>query len=196
MIQCFWVEPTGEGRRYLRRYAAGACRNDGARCDYGHEAEFEIERCPVVRDTYWFPAPGFDDPEHRDSRWPTECTSCGRPFEPSDGFQVMVVALYRRIDGIAGEYALSGFDDDASIVGAMYDGWWHFPRQPHAPNDGISLVVQTPGGAWFVDGPASNGPGWTRTGDPRANPPTVTATPSIQCFSYHGCLRGGKLVLA
>ena len=49
-------------------------------------------------------------------------------------------------------------------------------------------------GEWCVDGPANNGPGWDRTGDPTAVPPTVTATPSIQCRSYHGWLRDGKLV--
>jgi len=56
--------------------------------------------------------------------------------------------------------------------------------------DGRSLVCIVPTGEdWYVDGPAANGPGWTRTGEP----PLVTVTPSIQTPNYHGFLTGGVL---
>lgn len=198
-IQCFWVEPTGEGVRFLRRYAAapfdGPCRGQ-------HEAEVEIGRCAVARGEHaWVPAPEAATLVEDDPRWPATCSrGCGRPFEPRDGRQVGAYAVYARIDGVPGEFRAPLYDETEGLVGAMYDAWWRaWTRTPHAPADGICLQVVTPDGSWFVDGPAGNGDGWRRTGDPRAIPPTVTANPSIQiggvgCGRYHGWLRNGQLV--
>jgi hypothetical protein len=40
---------------------------------------------------------------------------------------------------------------------------------------------------WDIDGPSSNGPGWSRSGEP----PAVTVSPSILTPRYHGFLRNG-----
>jgi hypothetical protein len=106
-------------------------------------------------------------------------------------------------------------------VGAMWDASWN-PAEWKG-EDGISLMVKTPGGEWFVDGRASNctAPGdwteegpdggifckrpthrcWVRHGDPRAGRITVdkngttcaAGAGSIQCGSYHGFLKDGHL---
>ena len=91
----------------------------------------------------------------------------------------------------------------------MWDAWWYGDSDFCSfPIDGLHLMVNCPGTAdgkgsahWYVDGRAGNGDpnsrGWTRTGDPKANPPTITANPSIQITrtnGYHGWLRNGKLV--
>lgn len=77
-------------------------------------------------------------------------------------------------------------------AGAMWDAAWMHLKGA----DGRALMVRTPGGFdWFVDGPATNGPGWTRSGEP----PNVTARPSIGvpdhrgAFAYHGFLTDGVL---
>jgi hypothetical protein len=80
--------------------------------------------------------------------------------------------------------------------GAMwYADWYPDSFRTRSP-DGRVLIIRTPASDWNVDGPASNCPGWTRTG----TPPNVSATPSIGqynadgSFKYHGWLRNGVLV--
>lgn len=54
----------------------------------------------------------------------------------------------------------------------------------------LPLMVQTPGGPWFMDGRSRSGDGWTITGEP----PNLTVTPSINVIgSYHGWLTNGVL---
>lgn len=105
-------------------------------------------------------------------------------------------------------------------VGAMWDATWYMPEWKG--DDGIALIVKTPGGTWFVDGPAKNctrrddwerregtsvyckRPAhrcWVRHGDPRTGIVTVdkngttcgAGAGSIQCGTYHGFLREGYL---
>ena len=100
-------------------------------------------------------------------------------------------------DGNGNEYHLSNVDltlESGEIlkqapVGSMWSADWYDGFYKPGP-DGIWLIVKTPGGNWFVDGPSSNGSGWTREG----TAPNVTVTPSILQSSYHGFLTGGKLI--
>ncbi len=110
----------------------------------------------------------------------------------------------------------------AEIICFMADGWRDALGKPGAmfwrrhelgPNDPPlpHLSVMTPAGMWCIDCPSSDEPHgyWERTGEP----PSVTATPSIQCGTprppeapeqapdalgrvsyYHGWLRDGKLI--
>jgi hypothetical protein len=56
--------------------------------------------------------------------------------------------------------------------------------------DGRCLVLKTPAGDWVIDGPASGGGRWERTGVP----PLITARPSILIpGQYHGWLTAGVL---
>lgn len=113
--------------------------------------------------------------------------------------QLFAREFYRRADT-----GLTMLLDEAP-AGAMWNAWWigRESRVYKGPGsfigpDGIALMVKTPGGDWFVDGPANNGPGWTRSGAP----PRVTASPSILIphgrgasrEPYHGWLRNGVLV--
>jgi hypothetical protein len=87
---------------------------------------------------------------------------------------------------------------DTRRIGAM---WWVEGRDEYAGADHLAnrrgqhlLIVETPGGAWVVDGRSFDGttygPGWVRTGEP----PRVTVTPSVNIVgAYHGYLRDGVL---
>jgi hypothetical protein len=58
---------------------------------------------------------------------------------------------------------------------------------PNSP-DGRRLVVRIPAGDGLVDGPSTNGPGWTCT------VPQITVRPSIAQPGYHGGLTEGVLL--
>jgi hypothetical protein len=131
-----------------------------------------------------------------DPRWPAKC-ECGYEFTPGDDWQVFTSTIYVRTD------TNERITLRSAGPGAMWNADWlrTLSVGTHRPSDGIALMVRTPAGDWFVDGKAKNGPGWDRTGDPKANPPTVSAYPSIGVgtapnYDYHGWLRGGMLVPA
>lgn len=212
-IQCFWLEETGRARRYLRRFASR--RGDDIPSDEPcpvngyHNEMVAIDEVPVGRKPWKYDEEyivrdygGADNLEafKGDARWPAAC-ACGYTFLDTDSWQVFFNDVMRRTD-TGEEMTLR----DAP-AGAMWDAWWYgdsgFPMPPRP--DGIHLMCRTPDGDWYVDGLAGNGPkndyGWSRTGDPRAHPPTVTASPSIQIGgigsgAYHGWLRNGVLVPA
>lgn len=199
-VQCFWAEPTGTCRYGLRRFAWSAASDKPGNepteaCPEGqHDAQAELpEEHAVERSAEGYIGPLAGDlVAHDDPRWPTACERCGRPFPDSDEWQVNVLEDWRRAD--TGE-VVSRNGIRALPAGAMFDAWWWPHRYRHP--DGVSLCVQLPDGLpWMVDGPASGAAPdshWERTGDPRAVPPTVSATPSILTPAYHGFLTGGVL---
>jgi hypothetical protein len=179
-IKCFLLEPSDRARESLRRFVWSS---EGNKCPgpWGyHNADMDLGEVP-----YDAARPHGDNHDHADPRWPTHC-GCGYAFKPDDQWQYNQHQLYRRVDG--GQlYTLGG-----APVGAMWRAPWYGPGK-----DGKGpLILKTPGGDWDIDGPASNGPGWTRTGEP----PLITATPSIGMHNrdgswrYHGWLRNGELV--
>lgn len=76
-------------------------------------------------------------------------------------------------------------------VGSMWNADWFAETNQKPGPDGMWLIVKTPGGDWFIDGPSNNGNGWTREG----TAPNITAHPSIETANkkYHGFLTAGKL---
>lgn len=179
-IRCFWLSPAPRAQVSYRRFTfsgEGTCPGR----QWGHDASAVVGTVDLPLD-----ACGSgdipDDGVKADHRWPMACSHCGYLFSPSDHWQVNVNRLYSRSDG--GPDTILG----TAPAGAMWDAEWMGDRFKGA--DGRCLVVRTPGGDWTVDGPASNGPGWTRSGDP----PDVTASPSIVAGAYHGWLRDGWLV--
>lgn len=163
-IPCCLLVPTGTYRRSLRRFSSSAktsCPGMGY-----HNAQVELD----VVDTE---AVSGDLHDHSDPRWPTVCDKCKTPFSPNDSYQVFVERLYTRSD--TGEITTTR---DAR-VGAMWFADWmtghgstiYMRERPNDPH----LIVKTPAGDWDVDGPSSNGDGWTRSGEP----PNVTVRPSI-----------------
>lgn len=153
----------------------------------------------VLREVPEEKRPGHDDP-----RWPTVCAQCGEPFVEGDEWQVNQNGLFVRSDNDA-LVAFRGYGD-ISFAGALYDMWWRKgytilrddgTRRGFVGPDGISLCAICPNGLpWEVDGPATGGGGWTRTGDPR-RPETLTVQPSIIAGkpgapgTYHGFLQNG-----
>lgn len=186
-IRCFWVVDTGRDRAFLRRFVF---RAEGGACPGPmgtHDAMVPIEEMsgdePIVSSRQ--SPPGFES----DPRWPTRC-SCGYEFKPEDNWQVFRTSIYKRPD------TNEEWDFRSLPAGAMYDAeWLHGDGGKRVGPDGLALHVVCPPGAswgdhWHVDGPANNGPGWTRTG----TVPNITANPSIQTPRYHGWLRNGVLV--
>lgn len=177
-VTCFLIVATDRHRVKLRRWAADA--DCPSRPSGPHEAgavvgEERHESHPTCG----------DDPArfpHDDPRWPSKCDHCGAPFAPSDAWQVFYEGVYARADGAPGEHYLRSL-----TPGAMYDATWlDHQRGP----DGRSLILQLPDGRpWHIDGPSTNGNGWTRTGEA----PRITARPSILTPGYHGWLTDGVL---
>lgn len=185
-IQCFFMEPTDQGERFLRRFVASKTSGPCTKKSY-HDHEVVIGRVlfpdpdPEVDGTY---LEGFADD---DPRWPTTC-SCGHVFSEEDTRQAHVSRLYKRVD--TGELMRLS----KAPSGAMwYADWYIVTASRKRGPDGHFLVLRTPGGDWHVDGPSSAGGYWGRSG----TPPNVTATPSINitgATKYHGWLKDGKLV--
>jgi hypothetical protein len=187
-VTCFMVEPTGRAKWRLRRFTFSADKRCANRGKWRHDAESEwLGECPAAI------APFGDEgrlifhvehpkPPHDDPRWPSHC-DCGYAFTEADEWQVWTEIIYRAADGR--EMTLRD-----GVPGMMWNAMWM--KRNNAPPEEIYLCVVLPcGHEWYIDGPASNGPGWTRTG----TPPKVTATPSIGCGQgnscYHGWLRNG-----
>lgn len=151
------------------------------------------------------PVPAKHRPAARDPRWPQVCDACGQPFKWGDIRQVNQAEVYTR--GDSGEQVAFRGYGDKSMAGALYDMWWRHDyrvvdvqgvERGYVGPDGIALAAICPNGlAWEVDGPASGGGGWTRTGDPR-RPETLSVTPSIVAGkpgapeTYHGWLQNGQ----
>lgn len=190
-IQCFFLEPTDRGIRYLRRYVTSDLTGKGNKCPKTfvgyHEAYIPLEEVPIkIRSDGCQVETQQDVVPHNDSRWPKTCV-CGRIFTSEDIWQIVDHCLYRRADSGA-TMILRDAPAGAMWYAPWMEDWIHGP-------DGHCLVVRTPVGEWMVDGPANNGPGWSRTG----KPPKITARPSIgqlgddKAFRYHGFLTDGVL---
>lgn len=179
---CFMLHPTRKQRIYLRRY---------------HSATGNGTTCPGPRNSTYHNARALlgvhegeatDIDQHvteelkGDPLWPAKCDDCAYLFVPSDEWQVFIEHVFTTEQGT--EYALR----DAPPGAMWHAHWFDDARRSSRAPDGKNLIVRCPGGfEWWIDGPASNGPGWTRTGEP----PQLTCTPSIQTPNYHGFLTNG-----
>lgn len=182
-VECFLIQPVGVVRWGLRRYskseqpspcptAPGQWGYHNATAILGEEPEVTDERGYTLNASRGVPP--ADDP-----RWPDRC-ACSYLFKPGDEWQKWVEALYQRAD--TGER----FTLREAPPGAMWNAFW----MGQAGLDGLSLCVKLPSGhEWWIDGPATNGPGWTRIGEA----PRITANPSISAPGYHGWLQNGVL---
>lgn len=190
--ECFWVEPTGEATRTLRRYShvegEGTCPADPDELSY-HNASLDIGISPVVlcdhdQDGLKYIAAIDVDDYRGDPRWPAQC-SCGYEFTDEDSWQVNQCPIYESKDGRR-TYVTKAYGR-RPIPGAMYHTWW---RPWIRKEDGLTITVVCPNGEeWCIDEKASSGGYWTRTG----TPPKLTVTPSIIAGDYHGFLTNGVL---
>lgn len=171
---CAVIEITDEAMEILRRYAMGTiCTSRPGRI---HDATKIIGEVVYERDDEGSFA---DDFPHDDMRWPVSCI-CRYIFTENDQYQHGFKRLYENSEWL-------GFIEDAP-VGCMWDASWL--GDTWVGPDGLHLTIKLPDGSeWIIDGPASNGPGWQRTGIP----PRITAQPSILSPGYHGWLTDGVL---
>lgn len=186
-LAVFLVVPTGAVRVSLRRFTFGSTLDGPAArlCptdNYGHDASAVIGEAPPARHGDGALA-AIDPAVYRgDGRWPMACDGCGEPFADGDEWQVGQEPLYVAPDG--GVYTVREMPP-----GALWDSWYSW-KGP----DGRSLCLTLPpeGGYdfWPIDGPASGGGGWTRSGEL----PLITVRPSILTPRFHGVLTDGVLV--
>lgn len=181
-FQCFLIKPTQWAREYLRRYEDRPCSGMHGY----HNAKVVIGTVPYDANAHH-----GDNFPHAHLRWPKLC-DCGYEFPEQTQWMHGADQLWVRTDRVAESFELR-----EAPVGAMWFADWASAtwRGP----DGHCLAVQTPGGVWMVDAPASSGSGWQRTGDV----PNVTAHPSIRigvgrgpngADRYHGWLKNGVLI--
>ena len=177
---CILLVATDQVSLSLRRYADAPClvKPHGMSM---HDARTFIGTAPIVisaRETWDVEVA---QPAHTDPRWPTQC-GCGYVFQEGDTWQLSKNRLYVPQD--TGDL-LTLHDVEP---GMMWETPW-FADEWHGA-DGRCFTMALPGhGEWTIDGPASNGSGWTRTGEP----PKITARPSIASKNYHGWLTDGVL---
>lgn len=192
-IKCFLLKPTGFAARSLRRYAGGSTC-PGPAGYHNAYAPLGVVSTEVAKGSKaWARTVSGDRWPHDDIRWPKAC-ECGYVFRERDEWQVFVENEYGRQD--TGEVMTLR----SAPHGAMYLAEWmaghgssiYMKRRAGLPH----LFVKTPGGEWDVDGPSSNGNGWSWEGDP----PNVTARPSIGMsfedgrWKYHAYLTAGVLI--
>ncbi len=199
--RCFLLTPTENVVVTLRRYAYKDKNTPGVPICGRHEPRYpnaesvtfqthdiEVE---VAREVGTLEECIDGDRTHHtylenDPLWPARC-SCGYVFTPDDKFQECHTRLYKRSD--TGE--LTTISD--APVGALYDSGTFKDVDGYQRNgDGMSIICKTPAGEWMIDGPASNGDGWTRTG----TLPDIEVHPSIGIGDpqrMHGWLRNGWL---
>lgn len=177
------VTPSRRARRVLRRYSERAKGPCSSRLGY-HNGEAAVGECPDSETSQTLTAEEARGSLWRDELWPAKCEACGYAFQDDDQWLVQVSTIWRAADGR--EWLLRDLPPGAMWHAPWLDRTTHGRRAP----DGRALVVKLPDGThWCVDGPATNGPGWTRSGEW----PRVTAAPSIDSGGYHGFLRDGVL---
>ncbi len=188
-VECFWVEPTGKSLRTLRRYLRGEEPCPSEPGEY-HNASVEL---PESFDTTWSNdsesgaryVGAIDVAEYAgDPRWPTHC-ACGYEFREEDHWQVNQEPIFASADGRLAW--TSPAYQRKPTPGAMFEIYW---RPGLRKDDGHAIAVVCPDGmVWEIDGPASSGGFWSRTG----TPPKLSVTPSILTPGYHGYLTNGVL---
>ncbi len=201
----FFVEHTDRVNLYLRRYSADdnrPCTDGRSYCNgraFFCDAPAARTEDGYLRDVAedLAEAPAKDDP-----RWPQKCDHCGKPFAPTDHFQLFQDALMRAADGRIWPFR-------ELPAGACYNAFWD---KWHVGSDGRSLVVMLPTRPprpWHIDSQASNCTKpddkahrcWCRHGRPEdgtlhvdKNGNTCAAgAGSIAVEGYHGFLHNGVL---
>lgn len=197
-VPCWWADQTDKAAVHLRRYRSseaegGACEGEGP-WGYHNASTERIDTAPVIwQGEGWERSYSvtYEEPPHDDPRWPTTCDFCDYEFVEEDYWQVSSDIIYRRLDNgeevlLVGEHGSRG----SGPPGMLFEMHWGFNSKPGP--DGLIIGAVCPNGAiWGVDAPATGGGVWTREGVAKADPPTVTAQPSIVAGDYHGFLQNG-----
>jgi hypothetical protein len=207
-IKCFMLEQTGQAEYWLHRsasYTDGQGNKVPEKCcplsGYGHHAAALYGIVSVEQDARGLWQTDQELPPTSFPKWPTRC-ECGYEFTLEDMLAGSASPLYRDPAHPEETFKLR----DAPVGAMWYADWMVLDRDPEqlkadiaaggkfAGPDGHCLEVKLPGKwDWCVDGPATGGGHWTRTGEV----PNVTANPSVWAnapHGWHGWLRNGELV--
>jgi hypothetical protein len=183
---CVLLVETDQASLALRRFSYEACAAKPHGMNF-HDARTYIGVTPIIVSERKTWDVEVAQPPQTDPRWPIQCV-CGYVFQEGDTWQLSKNRLYARQDTGA---LLTLHEVDP---GMMWETPW-FADEWHGP-DGRCYTMALPGhGEWTIDGPSSNGQGWTRSGEP----PKLTVTPSILSHGsstrkgYHGFLTDGVL---
>lgn len=196
-IAVFLIVPTNRHRVDLQSTRLGSfCKVDSAPCR-------GVARIAVVEREH--PTSGITQEYLDDPRWPRTCARCGSSLGDDAEPFVNHQRLYRRADGLPGEWPLH-----EAPPGAMWRARWY--EDIFQGPDGKVFEVMLPVGQRFViDSRASNCTlphdsthnCWVRHGD---NPPDVhvdkngrtcsAGAGSILVGGWHGFLHHGHLVTA
>lgn len=186
-VPCFWLEPTPFYEVYARRYTS----NSPVPCTKGSFHQAWVLQAVVQ------PNPGFSSGPPTDHEkgvflWPEHCRDCSYTFGEEDNWQRFFEHQYVRQD-TGEQQGLRAFPPGAMYRVTWFEDFWKGP-------DGMCLAVRLPipdhpQWDWIIDGPATGGGHWERTGVP----PLITVSPSIAAgtapdYLYHGFLREGVLV--
>lgn len=182
---CILLETTNQARVYLRRFASGMCHNRSY-----HNMKVLIDTATVVEDEQRHWSVDFPKPPHEDPRWPRLC-ECGYAFAEWDAWQVFSDRLYRN----PATEALLTWDE--TTPGMIREAPWYTNfDDPWMGPDGKCLVMRLPGrGEWVIDGPATGGGRWTRTGEVARMTvrPSILSHPAHGIQGYHGWVTEGML---
>jgi hypothetical protein len=199
-IKCFWLDALEEMRYYLRTYETEEDKNCPLTGSFHNATVFLCDG----------PAEYYERSGHKAIRcidepddpplvsYPTTC-NCGFLFSQHAQRHVYHRQLFQRKD------TNEKMTVEDAPAGAMWNAWFY--GKYWQGEDGMSLMVKTPGGEWCVDGHASNCTKpddevhkcWCRHGIP----PEITVDKvgntcnagagSIAQKTYHGFLRNGYL---
>lgn len=183
-LRCFMIVPIDRVQLISRRWSEAACKFQPK--GYGHDASLFLGEGIRALNAEQVIVTGRDAISKGDQEtfeWPTVC-DCGYVFTDADELQIGEHRLYEGLNH-------ARFTLARAPEGAMWHAPWLLcmgPRFNRAGDPKGPLFVRGPGRKdWNIDGPANNGEGWTRSGEP----PLVTVNPSIQVPGYHGHLRDG-----
>lgn len=203
-VPVFFCEPSGQTRRWLRRYIGSA--EKCAQGEHGyHQAMLHLDDVEdadgaIYRTHHEWP--------HDDPRWPKACP-CGRAFTDDDSWQLFTRRIYRRID----TGALMTWED-MPIGAVRHADWLLEHRASWRGEDGRILEVVIPHErgktTWIIDSRCSNCTKpdddqhrcWVRHGRPEDGTLHVdkqgntcsAGGGSILVPGFHGFLHGGRLV--
>lgn len=176
-VKCFLLNESEQTKLFFRRYKQASSCPDRKR---GHEARVFWKEVTNYPGEPKEPLEITDEMKKR-LKFPTTC-SCGYEFDYEDEWQIFRQTLWENK-----ELDLVTTLQDAP-AGAMWKAWWYKDDD---------LFVKLPNGSdWNIDGEATNGKQWTRTGAP----PNITVKPSIGIkdqnggWDYHGKLQNGWLI--
>lgn len=148
-----------------------------------HNADWLVEDRETDREVI------FGPPDRNDPRWPKSCT-CGYVFREDDDWLFYGERLWRTEAG-------KQYELDEVPLGSAWHAFW-MPRGEEntlwSGPDGQCLVVRTPHGDWWVDGPSAQTPtsrGWQRLG----TLPKITVTPSIVLGAHEWSIVNGELFM-